>query len=222
VFAGGDGAVVALRDGRVVWRTDLAPLARTLTTPVFVNGIWLAPRLQPVSVLTITPRHVLFQADAGPPVELGNGTSLVAPRWTGLIALERATGRLAASPLALRDTGGAVVTVNADGRVVAPHAAITTALAATFLNPSLPAALRFREPVGGLTALRPVDPHALLREQALLAAAWSRTGEDALSVLLNGMRFTLVDATAKGQVSAPEAFRGYAGLTRWLGRAAGR
>lgn len=222
VYAGGDGAVVALRDGRIVWRTDLAPLAARVTSPVRINGAWLAPRLQPVSVLTITPRHILFQADAGPPVELGNGTTLVAPRWTGLIALDRATGRLAAPPLSLRDTGGAVVTVNADGRVYAPHAAITTALAAYFLNPSLPAGLRFRAPVGGLTALRPADPRALLREQAMLAAAWSRTGNDNLPVLLNGMRFTLVDATAKGQVNALEAFRGYAGLTRWLGRANGR
>lgn len=215
VYVGGGNAITSLRDGTIAWRTSLESLAQQLVKPAVIEGTLVPARIQPASVLTVTPRHIFLQADVGHPIQLPGGGQITTPRWTGLLVLDRETGRLAAPPLPLRDTGGAVVTLAADGRAYAPHGAITTSLANERLNPQLPRALRFPAPTGGFTALRPVDPKSLLREQVRTAQHWRATNEPEWRVLRKAMPLTLADTVLKGQLSPAEALRIGVLLQRW-------
>ncbi|HMO03683.1 MAG TPA: PQQ-binding-like beta-propeller repeat protein [Kiritimatiellia bacterium] len=222
VYVAGSDTIYAIRNGVVLWRNNLKALARQLVRPAIHNGRLLIPRNQPSSVLSVTPRHVFFQTDIGHPFDVATGGQITTPRWTGLIVLDRATGRLATPPLPLRDTGGAVVTINADGRVYCPHGSITTSLAKQLLNPILPRSRRFSEPPGGLTALRPRNPSSLMREQLSVATRWlsdivrhidatdypaADLLRDQTTTLLRGTTLVLSDAVTKKQVAIPDAVR---------------
>jgi outer membrane protein assembly factor BamB len=228
VYIGSGKYIYAIRDGIILWKNSLQTIANQLVAPGFYNGQRLLPRTQASSALSITPRHVIFQADVGYPFDLITGGEITSPRWTGLITLDRRTGRVTAPPLPLRDTGGAVVTLNADGRVYCPHGSITTTLATQLLNPILPRFSHFPQPTGGLTVLRPRDPASLMREQISTATRWmtdisrqldaQNAGEaDRLrqqtTTLLRGTYLVLSDAVAKRQIAINEAVKMGATLT---------
>lgn len=222
VYIGSGKHIYAIRNGVVLWKNDLQSMANQLVAPGFHDKEILLPRTQASSALSITPRHIFFQADVGYPFDLIIGGEMTSPRWTGLIVLDRKTGRVAAPPLPLRDTGGAVVTLNTDGRVYCPHGSITTTLANQLLNPILPRFSHFPEPPGGLTVLRSRDPATLMREQISTAIRWMTDISrqlDALDVgeadryrtqtatLLRGTYDVLSDAVAKRQIAINEAIR---------------
>ena len=228
VYVGSGKYIYAIRDGIVLWKNSLQSTANQLVTPGLYNKQIMLPRTQASSALSITPRHVIFQADVGYPFDLAAGGEITSPRWTGLMVLDRKTGRVAAPPLPLRDTGGAVVTLNADGRVYCPHGSITTTLASQLLNPILPRFSHFPEPAGGFTALRPRDPATLLREQLTIATRWlndltrlaeisdvtrAKETRDQTATLLRNAYHVLTDAVAKRQLSLQAAVKIGATLT---------
>jgi len=222
VYVGSGKYIYAIRDGIVRWKNDLQAAANQLVSPSIYNKQIMLPRTQASSALSITPRHIFFQADVGYPFELISGGDITSPRWTGLMVLDRKTGRTVVPPLPLRDTGGAVVTLNVDGRVYCPHGSITTTLANQLLNPILPRFSHFPDPPGGLTVLRPRDPAMLIREQMSTAIRWindisrhldANNASEAdryrnqSATLLRGTYHVLSDAVAKRQIGITEAVK---------------
>ena len=212
VYVGGGGVIQAIRKGKTIWRNDLDSLARSRIEPIIYNGGVVTARCQPTSVLSVSPRHIYVQVDMGHPFDVIGGGQITSPRWTGMIVLNRSNGRLAVPPIRLRDTGGAVVTLNADGRAYAPHGSITTSMANQLMNPVLPPARRFPDPPGGITALRPRDPDSLFREQMATALVWHAQRRPETAILLKAANHTLADAVMKGQRSIDEALR----ISAWL------
>lgn len=142
-------------EGDLLWERDLSILAPFFVPPLGGAGRVLRPAARVVSVISATPSHLYLQVDFGYPLAVLGGATLVFPRWSGLVILDRFTGFLAAFPVQLPDTGGAVVSLGSDGRVYAPHGATLSSVAYHALNPLLPGSLKFDPPVGGFTVLRP-------------------------------------------------------------------
>jgi len=227
LYTGAGQSVVALKDGSTIWQNDFRSLATKLVPPVFYNKQLILPQMQPSSALTATPRHLFFQADAGHPFVLSDGSVLTTPRWTGLIILDRRTGQLVGNPIPLRDTGGAVVVVSPDGRVYCPHGSVTTSLSNEILNPQLPSFRDFSPATGGFTALRPKYPIKLLREQIVLASQWMDKQSDPhyrdlVVTLLNGALMTLTDAVSKREITIQDAIKMRQGILIVLNRLSGR
>jgi outer membrane protein assembly factor BamB len=172
VYVAGGPAVYAVRDGVVLWKNDLQKLARKLVPASFVKGQRINSRAQPVTAVSVTPRHLLLQVDFGHPLPLPSGGAITSPRWTGIVILDRQSGKLVGEPVRLRDTGGAVVTINADGRIYCAHGGVTTTLAYQLMNPYLPRFRHFPAPTGGISALRPRQPLAHMKEQLNQTAGW--------------------------------------------------
>lgn len=156
VYMGSDGAVVAVSEaGTVLWRRRFDDLAAS-ALPVFHSRRGaIAPQGRINSVITVTPDRLYLVVIGAYPLTSREGRTLYLPRTSALLVLRRSDGALDTTPVVLRDSSEAVVSIDRDGTVYVAHGSVSTSFVHFGLNRFLPAMLEAPSPVGGISALRP-------------------------------------------------------------------
>lgn len=132
------------------------------------------PSVRINSVISLTPRQVYVTATSGFELRGTDGAgkpfSIVLPAQTQLFTIDGEQHNVVNRPVTLRDTTEGSITVGADGTLYVTHLAAASTFAYYQVLPQLPPEQQqlmlkyLSEPIGGITALWPIDYPELVTE----------------------------------------------------------